>query len=122
MYAGIAGGFEQINPATGTAIGSPVLVPSQFIAGITRTPCRRSADRLHRGFRKYRYDERRRAPFTPSANGFTFARSFWTGNCHHPDDAIYGLAVDRNNVVYVSTDATARSTSFRSLERKRSAS
>ncbi len=107
MYAGIAGGFEQINPATGAAIGSPVLVPSQFIAGYYPNAIAVGADGTVyiEAFENTGTMSDDVLAFTPSANGFTFARSFWTGNCHHPDDAIYGLAVDRNNVVYVSTDA-----------------
>ena len=44
--------------------------------------------------------------YTPSGGGFVFARAFWTANVHTvpTNDAIYGLAVDSTNHVYLSED------------------
>ena len=106
MYAGIAGGFEQINPATGAAIGPPVLMPSQFAAGNVPNAIGVGPDGsvYIEAFENTGTLSDDVLAFTPATNGFTFARSFWTGNCHVTMYGINGIAIDRNNVVYISTD------------------
>lgn len=106
MYAAITGGFEQINPATGAAIGSPVTtsaaqfqqtIPNAIAVGpdgavyIEAFAAGGGGDEV--------------LVFTPSGSGFVFARAFWTANSNNTGDAIYGLAVDATNHVYISEDS-----------------
>jgi len=108
VYAAILGGFEQINPATGAVVGTPVTtLSSQYQQLLTRS--------LAVGPDGTVYFDAYVAPsggdevlaYTPSGSGFVFARAFWTGNSNQTINAIYGLAVDATNHVYVSDNTLA---------------
>ena len=104
-YAAIPGGFEQIDPTTGLALGSPVMLPSQFKPNLISHAIAVGPDgTVYLEAFEVSSNNDDVVEFSPSGGSFTFARSFWTGNSHFSGDAIFGLAVDLNNKVYVSCD------------------
>ncbi len=104
VFVGINGGFEQINPATGAAIGAAVTVPGTFTQTVPNAITVGSDGTVYiEAFETTSGDDDVLA-FAPTGAGFTFNRSFSTANSHLSSDAIYGLAIDAANNVYISAD------------------
>lgn len=104
MFVGINGGFEQINPATGAAIGAAVMVPGTFKQSVPNAIAVGADGTVYiEAFETTSSDDDVLA-FAPTGAGFTFNRSFSTANTHLGSDAIYGIAVDASNNVYISCD------------------
>jgi hypothetical protein len=104
MYAAIMGGFEQINPATGAFIGAAVTVPGTFNQSIPNAIAVGKDGTVYiEAFQTSDGGDDVLA-FASTTSGFTFSHSFATANSHLTSDAIYGLAVDASNNVYISSD------------------
>jgi hypothetical protein len=107
VYAAVVGGVQQINPATGALVGSPVLLPNTFqtnrISNAIAVGPDGSVyiDAIETGGAKF-WDV---AAFTQTTAGLTYSHSFWCGNFRQStNDGIFGLAVDSRSNVYASED------------------
>jgi hypothetical protein len=89
MYAAIPGGFEQIDPTTGLAIGNATMLPSQFLGAQISNGIAVGPDgTVYLEAFEVSTNNDDVVAFTQMAGSFTFARSFWTGNSHFSSDAI----------------------------------
>jgi hypothetical protein len=106
VRVGSSEGIAQINPVTGTIVGSLIPLPSQF----TQTHIPQAIAVGPDGsvyidaFDSTNGNDCEVAVFTGTGTSLSYAREFWTGNMHFSSDAIYGIAVDIHNTVYVSVD------------------
>jgi hypothetical protein len=110
MWAGVNNGtnegIAQINPVTGTIVGSVIPLPSQFIQTHIPQAIAVGPDGsvYIDAFDSTNGNTCEVAVFTGTGGSLSYAREFWTGNIHYTNDAVYGIAVDIHNNAYVSSD------------------
>ena len=110
MWAGVKNGtnegIAQINPVTGAIVGNLIPLPSQFIQ--TKIPqaiaVGPDGSVYIDAFDTTNGNNCEVAVFTGTGGSLSYAREFWTGNIHYSSDAVFGIAVDIHNQVYVSAD------------------